>query len=457
MDIGFETIGNATVICYDRKPVLITDPWLEGNPYFGSWALSYEIPEEQMEAAKQCEYVWVSHGHPDHLSVRSLRLLKDAKILIPDHVGGRIAGELGGLGFNVTVLKNHQWTELSPRLHVLSIPDYNQDAILLIDLDGTLLVDLNDASPRGWGPFVRKTTRKYGKSFLLEQFGYGTTDMINFFDESGSRIEPRAALRLPVGRTIALVAETFGVTHAIPFSSLQKCQRADSVWVNEYATPLEAYNEGFESDTCELLPAFVRYDKLENEFARIDPAETPDTVVDPKEFGDDWSDTLEQKDVDRLDNYFRSVERLGRVIDFINVRVGDEDNVIELRGSNFRKGIVFEVPRRSLMRAIRFEAFDDLLIGNFMKTTLVGKWPKSLLYPDFTPYVTKYADNGLAKTPAELKLYFREYRHRAPLDYLRHRIQLTAANAVRTHVNSRSKPYQIAQKAWWFANKMISP
>ena len=48
MDIGFETIGNATVICYDRKPVLITDPWLEGNPYFGSWALAYEIPEEQM-------------------------------------------------------------------------------------------------------------------------------------------------------------------------------------------------------------------------------------------------------------------------------------------------------------------------------------------------------------------------------------------------------------------------
>ena len=97
MDIGFETIGNATVICYDRKPVLITDPWLEGNPYFGSWVLSHEIPEEQMEAAKQCEYVWVSHGHPDHLSVRSLRLLKDAKILIPDHVGSQ-KQELRGQG-----------------------------------------------------------------------------------------------------------------------------------------------------------------------------------------------------------------------------------------------------------------------------------------------------------------------------------------------------------------------
>ena len=57
-----------------------------------------------MEAAKQCEFVWVSHGHPDHLSNLFLRLLENAKVLIPDHVGNRIADKLGGLGFNLTVL-----------------------------------------------------------------------------------------------------------------------------------------------------------------------------------------------------------------------------------------------------------------------------------------------------------------------------------------------------------------
>ena len=145
------------------------------------------------------------------------------------------------------------------------------------------------------------------------------------------------------------------------------------------------------------------------------------------------------------------------MIDFINMRVGGEDNVIELRKSKFEKGIVFEAPRRSLMRAVRFEAFDDLLIGNFMKTTLIGNWPQSHLYPEFTPYVTKYADNGLAKTSEELKLYFQEYRHRAPLDYLRHRIQHTVASVVRNRVDSRSKPYQLAQKAWWIANKKLAP
>jgi hypothetical protein len=34
--IGFETIGNATVIVHDDKPLLATDPWFEGSAYFGS-------------------------------------------------------------------------------------------------------------------------------------------------------------------------------------------------------------------------------------------------------------------------------------------------------------------------------------------------------------------------------------------------------------------------------------
>ena len=70
--IGFETIGNATIICHDTKPILATDPWLTGSAYFGSWGLPYTIPEEQCENLKKCEYIWLPHGHPDHTSVESL-------------------------------------------------------------------------------------------------------------------------------------------------------------------------------------------------------------------------------------------------------------------------------------------------------------------------------------------------------------------------------------------------
>ena len=41
--LGFETVGNATLTVFDDKPVLSTDPWIDGNPYFGSWTHPYKI------------------------------------------------------------------------------------------------------------------------------------------------------------------------------------------------------------------------------------------------------------------------------------------------------------------------------------------------------------------------------------------------------------------------------
>lgn len=53
MELGFETIGNATLICHDRRPVLVTDPWIKGSAYFGSWGLSHQIPDEQMHSIER--------------------------------------------------------------------------------------------------------------------------------------------------------------------------------------------------------------------------------------------------------------------------------------------------------------------------------------------------------------------------------------------------------------------
>lgn len=448
MDCGFETIGNATLICHDKGPVLVADPWLRGTAYFGSWNLGYEIPEEQLESINNTEFVWLSHGHPDHLSMRSLRPLKGKKILLPDHVGGRIAGELTNLGFDVTVLQDRVWTQLSPRIRVLTLADYNQDGILLADINGTLVMDLNDASPRGWAGFIKKISRSYKESFVLQLCGFGDPD-IAYFDEGGEMIEPRAALRLPVGQTMSRVADFYGAKYILPFSSLHKYQRADSVWANQYLTSLTAYSDGFNSKHAELLPPFIQYNSVTHNAEHINPREIPDEVLPPEKFGDDWNETLEGDEFSTLQGYIKAISHLGKVLDFVNFRVGGQDNVIQLDNKGFKKGLVFEVPRHSLMRAVQYEIFEDLLISNFMKTTMVGKWPASKLYPDFTPYVAKYADNGLAKSQEELDAYFRQYRKRATMEFIRHRMQQGVAQVVRNNLDSRNPLYQFAQRIWW--------
>ena len=449
MDVGFETVGNATLICHDRGPVLVTDPWVSGSAYFGSWGRSHEIPAEQMDSIRRCKFVWVSHGHPDHLSSTSLRALKAKTILVPDHVGGRIFNSLREQGYDVHILKDRVWTEVSERLKILSISDYFQDAVLLVDLNGRLIVNKNDANDRGWKLFVKKIIRQYRVSFLLSLSGFGDADMINFFDEDETRVLPYAAKKYPVGRSIAAETDDFGVRFFVPFSSFHKYQRKDSVWAEAYRTTLEDYPQGFYLQPRRLLPAFIRYDCLNDTVQEIKPPETAAVVFEPERFGDNWSDPLDAADVAELRTYFKSFAHLEKWLDFIIVRVGGKNNSIELRRSRFNKGITFEAPRHSLMLAVRHEIFDDLLIGNFMKTTLHGNWGADKLYPDFAPFVAKYGDNGRAKSGDELAAYFEEYKRRAPIEFLRHRFQSQAKHIIREYTPYDSEAYRLGRRMYW--------
>ena len=95
--------------------------------------------------------------------------------------------------------------------------------------------------------------------------------------------------------------------------------------------------------------------------------------------------------------------------------MGGKDHAIDVAPERFDRGITFETPRASLMEAVKWKVFDDLMIGNFTKTTLHGDWHDrgaGGLYPDFNPFVAKYGDNGGAYSAEELRAYFAEYHRR---------------------------------------------
>ena len=448
MNLGFETIGNAILVFYDGRPVLVTDPWITGPAYFGSWGLSHDIPETVMQAILSTEYVWISHGHPDHLSSSSLELLSGKKFLLPDHVGGLMAAGLRERGLKVEILKDRKWYELSNNLRVLCIANYDQDAILLADIGGILCCNFNDADDLAWGHFVKRIIRRYRDSFLLCLTGYGDTDMINLWREDGSFIEPRAVHKRPVGRTIARLNHAWGTKYFVPFSSMHIYEREDSAWARRYRTDLPDYAIGFDSPCSQLLPAFISYDVERKRWEPLTPQPRAMELKPPEEFGDDWSEELGPDDKIRANQYFKSVEYLGDYLDFVNVRCGGKDYVVGLSRRRFKRGVTFEAPRNSLMISIENNVFDDMLIGNFMKTILHGRFNPTPLYPYIGEYLTKFADNGRAKSKAEVHRYLAEYRRRAPLSYLRHRIGRFAMESIRFRLRTDSTSYKIAAGAY---------
>ena len=416
MDLGFETIGNACIIVHDKGPVLATDPWLIGEAYFGSWRLSHEVPREQQENVKASRYLWISHGHPDHLSLPSLEMLRDHRILLPDHYGGRVARDLSGMGFDVTVLQCGQWFEVSDRVRIASLANYNQDATLVMDVDGHLVIDANDAGNRGSSRFLeRERGRFHKRSVLACLTGYGDADMLNFFDEDGNRVPPVAMQHEPCGPGIKAMLDYYDIDIFAPSSSMHRYNRTDSGWANDCVTPIEAHQEGFDGGRRTCLPAYVQFDLHTGSYEKIDPKANDQALRPPEDYGDDWTTPLERDDVTRLTEYFRSFEHLHTVLGYLRFRVGGKEHVIDINREHDR-GITFETPRQSLMQAVEWQAFDDILIGNFCKTTMHGDWwgksGAASLYPHFTPFVTKFGDNGGARTAGELRAYFAEYLRR---------------------------------------------
>ena len=77
--IGFETTGNATLTLFDDFPVLSTDPWIYGNPYFGSWGHRFKLPPEQLNNIKKANLAIVI---ADKIEPDKLRKIKNNCFII---------------------------------------------------------------------------------------------------------------------------------------------------------------------------------------------------------------------------------------------------------------------------------------------------------------------------------------------------------------------------------------
>lgn len=404
--IGFETIGNATATFFDEKPILSTDPWILGNPYFGSWGHKYKIPNQQLENIKNSKYIWLSHGHPDHIDPDSLDIIKNKKIILAKHYGSRIFKDLSKRGFDCFELKNNHWLELSKNIRIKNFADWNQDSSLLVEINKKdIVLNLNDGQALGWSQEIKKIIKNYKKKFLLRLISWGDADMINFYNENNHFILPLAANKKPCGESYSFHLKKWNCNMILPFSSMHRYVRKDSIKMNEYVTPLKLHYEKFNSKYGEMLPAFIQWNTEKQQYIQINPDENKFELKNPEQFGDNWSDALNIEDEKIITDYFLKFDHLKSKFGFLSFSVGNKE--LNLKLSDRKEGIKFTAPRNSLVCSIKNKIFDDILIGNFMRVQLINV---NSLYPDFTPYVAKYGDNGGVNNKIDIKKYFNYYR-----------------------------------------------
>jgi hypothetical protein len=414
--IELETIGNATLLVWeDSKPVLATDPWLTGTCYFGSWAHDRNPTAEERGAVAQATTIWISHGHPDHLHAKSLDLLSPStRFLVPDHYNSEILQYLREKGFNAELAPYRKWIKVSPSVRIMSLDNENQDAILLIEAGDTLIVNQNDSPWCGEFAFVRSLVKRYGKKSYLAQLCAIDADMLNIVNSEGQRIVGPPEERKPGAIwAVARMAQALGVANFLCSSSQHIYVRADSVWANPYRITWGDMQRWWNRRGVRLIEPFVKVNLTLGTYERKHPSQTSNFDAITDACGeDDWLERLSLEEWGTVEAFIRRFETIRRKFDFIEFVVGGERRRFVLskkaRSSNLARGVTFHVPRISLMKTAECGYFDDLLIGNFMKTELHN----TALYPNFSPRVAKLGGNAKVYTAKDRRRFLWHYARR---------------------------------------------
>ena len=111
-------LSSASVIINHEKTNILCDPWLVDGEFYGSW-FHYPSLNFKPEDFNFVDYIYISHIHPDHLSIKTLsRIDKKIPVIILNYVDKFLKRNIERLGFNVIELEHNKRTHLKDNLHI---------------------------------------------------------------------------------------------------------------------------------------------------------------------------------------------------------------------------------------------------------------------------------------------------------------------------------------------------
>ncbi|HVN68239.1 MAG TPA: MBL fold metallo-hydrolase [Candidatus Binatia bacterium] len=144
----FRIVSHACLDVTARGKRLVIDPWLNEPTYWSSWW--HAPPPVFGPDIFSADYVYVTHWHFDHFDPKTLRKFgKQTTAIVAKFPISGLGTQLREMGFGEVVELNHGETlELADGFSFTSYQvSFQDDSVAVIEADGTVLVDLNDAKP----------------------------------------------------------------------------------------------------------------------------------------------------------------------------------------------------------------------------------------------------------------------------------------------------------------------
>ena len=217
-DLNCTLHSHACIEFYYKGTRIMTDPWLSGPAFLGSWyqyPKNIVIPEEIV-----VDYILITHEHSDHFHIPTLKKInKSIPIIIPDFPNKRIQNTLMELGFkNILISSFGKELSLKSDLKVTFFEPKGvwNDSIILFQFGDFKWLNLNDAGinqilvEKVFPVDVVSSTFSFGASgYPLTWNSVSNKDAYQFMvDSNNGRIEQ-----------IKHAMDIYGAKYFVPFAS----------------------------------------------------------------------------------------------------------------------------------------------------------------------------------------------------------------------------------------------
>ena len=103
-EVRVRFLNHACLVVQTPHYRFAVDPWIIGPAFCRGWWLANPSPADSLEQLNSCDFIYISHNHPDHLHPQTLGLLdRDIPLLTAGFSTGSTENYLAELGFSRVV------------------------------------------------------------------------------------------------------------------------------------------------------------------------------------------------------------------------------------------------------------------------------------------------------------------------------------------------------------------
>lgn len=247
-------VSHASILIRTRDAVILTDPWYLGKAFNDSWTL-YPTPAYDESMLDEVDFLWISHEHPDHFHIPTLRALPSrfkerVRLLFQLNNSDKMFEAFRRFGFQtLQALPHRKIVRITPGTEIYCHQVGPMDSMLGVRCDGETLLNVNDCEAND--AICRTALKDLTRVDLV-------TNQFSFAGYAGARNYQEVVPAMARARVQDMLSNhvTLKAKVSIPFASFIYFSCSDNQHLNQFANTPRTLYDAFRAQGQELAALY---------------------------------------------------------------------------------------------------------------------------------------------------------------------------------------------------------